>query len=104
MSCFVRLLRFVLALSFFIASAASVGAAAPLTDDMLVPLTTAYALAVAPGEQADIHRQLFATVLERVQRTYAREVDMPALVSTAVNAIESGSHTPAIPPKCSRKR
>jgi carboxyl-terminal processing protease len=89
MTCFDRLLRFVLALSFLVASGASIAAAAPLTEDTLAPLTSAYALAVKPGEQADMHRELFATVLERVQRSYAREVDMPALVSAAIKAIDS---------------
>ena len=55
---------------------------------MLAPLTSAYMRAVKPGEQADLHRDLFAAVLQRVQRSYALEVEMPALISTALKSIE----------------
>jgi carboxyl-terminal processing protease len=44
--------------------------------------------AVQPGEQAELHRDLFATVLRRVQSSYAREVDVPALVDGALKIIE----------------
>jgi carboxyl-terminal processing protease len=56
---------------------------------LLGPLTSAYARAVKPGDQADLHRQLFATVLQRIQRNYVREVDAPDLVAAAMKAIEA---------------
>src|SRR5262245_19987344 len=44
--------------------------------------------AVRPGQQADLHRELYRTVLQRIERTYARDVEMPALVAAAVKTIE----------------
>src|SRR5690349_14373132 len=78
-----------LAAAWIFAAAGTAVAASPVTDEMLAPLTAAYVRAVTPGEQAELHRELFTTVLQRVQRTYAREVDMPALVAVAVETIES---------------
>ena len=66
----------------------SFAASVPLTDEALAPLTAAYVQAVRPGQQADLHRELYQTVLQRVQRTYAREVDMPALVAAALKTLE----------------
>lgn len=51
-------------------------------------LQSAYARSVAPGEQADLHRELLATVLQRVKRTHAAEVDLAALAAAAMKAIE----------------
>jgi carboxyl-terminal processing protease len=65
-----------------------VAASPPVTDEMLEPLTSAYVRAVRPGEQVELHRELFGTVLQRVQRSYAQEVDMPKLVSVALKEIE----------------
>jgi carboxyl-terminal processing protease len=45
--------------------------------------------AVTPGEEAEFHRELFETVLERVHRTYAHEVDVPALIAAALKTIEA---------------
>ena len=61
------------------ASGASLAAtpAAAVPDDLLAPLTAAYVRAVKPGEQVDAYRELFRTVLQRVQRSYAREVELP---------------------------
>jgi carboxyl-terminal processing protease len=71
------------------AAATSLAATSPaLTDEMLEPLTTAYARAVKPGEEVDAYRDLFGTLLRRVQRTYARDVDMPALLDIALKTIE----------------
>jgi carboxyl-terminal processing protease len=83
-----RILLIPLAVSLFATTGASIAAATALTDEMLAPLTSAYVRAVKPGEQADLHRELFATVLQRVQRSYALEVDVAALVGTAVKAID----------------
>ena len=76
------------ATSLFAVGGASFAASEPLTDEVLAPLTSAYMRAVKPGEQAELHRELFQTVLQRVQRTYAREVDMPGLVAAALKTIE----------------
>jgi carboxyl-terminal processing protease len=85
MTCFLRALA---AAWIFAVAGASIAASAPVTDEVLGPLAAAYVRAVKPGEQADLHRDLFTPVLQRVQRTYAREVDVPALVEVAVKAIE----------------
>jgi len=61
-------------------------AAAP--EDPLLPLTSAYVRAVKPGEQVDTYRELFGTVLQRVRRGYAQEVDLPLLIAAALKTIE----------------
>lgn len=63
-------------------------AASEITDERLAPLTNAYMAAVRPGEQADLHRELLGTLLRRVQRSYAYEVDMPRLITVAAGAIQ----------------
>jgi len=77
-----------IAASLFVACGTSFAASAAVTEEMLAPLTSAYMRAVKPGEQAELHRALFQTVLQRVERTYAREVDMPALMAAALKTIE----------------
>ena len=67
---------------------ASYAAAPSVTEEMLAPLTSAYMGAVKPGEEAELHRNLFEEVLQRVERTYAREVDVPELVAAALKAVE----------------
>ena len=70
------------------AAATSLAATSPgLTDEMLEPLTSAYVRAVKPGEQVEAYRELFGTVLRRVQRTYALDVDMPGLVGLALKTV-----------------
>jgi carboxyl-terminal processing protease len=88
MTRFLSALRASVAAWLFVACGASFAASTPVTDEMLAPLTAAYEHAVKPGEQADLHLDLIATVLRRVQRSYPREVDVPALVGIAVKAIE----------------
>ena len=51
-------------------------------------LQSAYARAVLPGAQADGYRELFATVFQRVQRSYATEVDLGALAAEAMKILE----------------
>ena len=75
-------------LAAWLCAAGSASLATELTDELLSPLTSAYVRAVKPGEQAELHRELFATVLQRVHRSYAREVDMQALLAAALKAIE----------------
>ena len=72
----------------FVAAGALAAASPAVTDEILAPLTSAYVRAVKPGEDAELHRDLFPVVLQRVQRSYAREVDVEALVEAALKAIE----------------
>src|SRR6185503_10637828 len=81
-----------------VAGNASFSASQPVTEELLAPFTSAYMRAVKPGDDADLHRDLFETVLQRIQRSYARDVDLPKLVAVAVKAIgplESQSAEPA---------
>jgi carboxyl-terminal processing protease len=83
-----RLLSPLAATWVFVVAGASFAASPAVTDELLAPLTSAYVRAVKPGEQVELHRELFGTVLQRVQRSYAQEVDMPALLAAALKAIE----------------
>jgi carboxyl-terminal processing protease len=60
--------------------------AAP-AGDALALLQAAYAAKVAPGPEADRYRELFATVLQRVQRSYAREIDPAVLADAAAKSL-----------------
>ena len=89
-----------LAAALLVAGATSAGAQAAqaLNDDILASLQTAYARAATPGEQADMHRELLATVLQRVQRSHATEADFAALAAAATQVLDplpSGSGEPA---------
>jgi carboxyl-terminal processing protease len=83
-----RSLRASAAACLLAAGSASLAASPHVTDEMLAPLTSAYVRAVKPGEQADLHRDLFDVVFKRVQRSYARDVDLPALMGAALKVIE----------------
>ncbi len=86
-----RLLPFLRAAAaawFLAAGGASLAGAPPVTDELLAPLASAYLRAVEPGEQAELHRELFGTVLRRVQRSFAREVDVPQLIAAALKTLE----------------
>jgi carboxyl-terminal processing protease len=85
---FLQVLRAAVAACLFAAAGGSVAAPEPVSDEMLAPLTSAYVRAVKPGEQADLHRDLFEPVLRRIHRSYAREVDVPALIKAALEAIK----------------
>lgn len=61
---------------------------AAVSDDPLAPLTATYVRVTKPGEQVDAYRELFGTVLQRVQRIYAQEVELPSMISAALTAIE----------------
>ena len=67
---------------------AALAAAPPGVDEALKPLIEAYVRAVKPGEQVDTYRELFGSVLQRVQRGYAQEVDLSAVVAAAVKVVE----------------
>lgn len=90
----------ILAAAFLLAGATSAGAQAArgLSDDILASVQTAYTRAVTPGEQADLHRDLLASVLQRVQRSHATEADFAALAAAAIkvlDALPAGSGEPA---------
>ena len=78
-----RFLRVCAAASWLVAAGASLAATPVVTDEMLAPLASAYLRAVEPGQDADHYRELFGTVLRRVHRSYALEVDVPALIAEA---------------------
>jgi C-terminal peptidase prc len=87
-----------LAAGCLLTCSASFAAPPAAAEDPVALLQAAYARAVTPGEQADLHRELFATVFERVQRSYPVEVDLRALTAAAVTVIEPlapGSGDPA---------
>jgi carboxyl-terminal processing protease len=70
------------------ASSGSFAAAPIVTEALLAPLESAYLRAVIPSEEAETHRELFATVLERVHRSHAQEVDLAALTNAALKTLE----------------
>src|SRR5688572_2666567 len=71
-----------------VAAGASFAASPPVTGELLAPLTSAYMRAVKPGAAAELYRELFETVLQRVHRTHARDVDVPELIAAALKTIE----------------
>lgn len=84
------------AASLLFAAGAALAAGPP--EDPLAALQAAYGQAVSPGERADLHRDLLATILQRVQRSYATEVDLPAFTAAALKALEpvaAGAGDPA---------
>jgi carboxyl-terminal processing protease len=67
-------------------------------DEAISALQAAYLQSVTPGEQADLHRDLLATVLQRIKRSHATQVDLPALAAIAIRAIDpegAGDRDPA---------
>jgi carboxyl-terminal processing protease len=83
-----RALPLLAATWLFAGGGASLAATPAVSDELLEPLTSAYVRAVKPGEQAELHRELFGTVLRRIHRSYAHEVDVAALIATALKTIE----------------
>src|SRR5215207_9952905 len=77
-----------LAAAWLFASTGAFAASAPVTEEQLAPLTSAYVRAVKPGEPVEMHRELFGTVLRRIQRSYAQEVDMPGFIAAAMKTFE----------------
>jgi carboxyl-terminal processing protease len=91
-------LRAAVAAVLLLAGGAAPASAPIVTDEMLAPLEAAYLRAVKPGEEAELHRGLFSTVLNRVQRSYAREVDASQLITVALKTLaplEPGAGEPA---------
>ena len=86
---FPTLRAFAAACLLFAGSASLAASPSAATDDDAVSfLQDAYVRSVAPGEQADLHRELLATVLQRVKRSHATEVDLAALAAVAMKAME----------------
>jgi carboxyl-terminal processing protease len=84
-------LRAFVAACLLLAGGAACAAAPPAASDeeAIALVQGAYARAVVPGEQADQHRELIAALLQRVKRSHATEVDLPAFAATAVRAMEA---------------
>jgi carboxyl-terminal processing protease len=98
MRCCSKALRAVAASALlFAAGAAALAQPAAGADDALASLQSAYAGAVAPGEQADVYRELIGAVVERVRRSYATEVDLAAFAAAARKALESQPRAGAQP-------
>lgn len=85
-----RLLRTlrVCATTGLLLAAASLYAAPAPEDDPLASLQSTYARSVQPGTEAEQYRELLAAIVQRVQRAYAREVDVPAFVAAASRVLE----------------
>lgn len=77
-----------LAAAVLFGGSAALAQAPSASDAAVAALQDAYVLKAAPGAQADQYRELLATVLQRVQRSYATEVDLPALAAEAKKAVE----------------
>jgi len=88
MRCLTKTCRAVAAACLLLAASAAGAATPAAADDALAALQAAYTRAVAPGEQADSYRDLFATVFQRVQRSHAREVDPSGLAAAALKVLE----------------
>lgn len=64
--------------------AGSSALAASADEETVLLVQAAYARSVAPGEQADGHRELLAAVLQRVKRSHATDVDLAAFAEVAI--------------------
>ena len=71
----------------------------PSDDDALASLQEAYTRSVAPGEQADQHRELLATVLQRIKRSHATEVALAPLAAAAMKTMVALPAAGGDPPK-----
>ena len=84
---FLRFLR-VSAAAWLLAGHAALALGAPAADELLAPFASAYLRVVQPGEDAARHVELFENVFTRVERSFARKVDMGAFVAVAVKTLE----------------
>ena len=84
-------LRTLCAAGLLLAGGASSAALLPglSDDDLIFSLQDAYARSVKPGEQAAQHRELLATVLQRIKRHYATPADLTVLADAALKPIEA---------------
>ena len=73
-----------------LAGAAAFSATPCATSDeaAVSEMQVVYARAVIPGEQADQHRALLATVLLRIKRSHATDVDLGALCAAAARVLD----------------
>ncbi|MBI5275781.1 MAG: S41 family peptidase [Burkholderiales bacterium] len=86
------------ALSAAFLAASPLGAATATADEAIASLQSAYSHSVTPGEPADQHVQLLATVLRRVERSYANEVDFGAVTQASLAVLQgvaAGTGDPA---------
>lgn len=88
MKLLLRTLRAPIAACLLLASGVLLAASPEPGDERVAALQSAYTRAVTPGEQADLYRPLFASVLQRVQRSYATEVDLSALAVAILGVLE----------------
>jgi C-terminal processing protease CtpA/Prc len=65
-----------------------IAAAHAVSEELLAPLASRYMQAVRPGEEAELHLELYRSVLESVQFKYVREVDVSEFVAAAIAEIE----------------
>src|SRR5262245_16183334 len=70
------------------AGGAPISAAQTGREDLLPPLASIYMHAVRPGEEAELHLELYRAVLEHVQSRYVRKVDVTEFVTVAIAKIE----------------
>lgn len=84
-----RTLRASAAACLLLAASATVLASAPTLEDTIASLQAAYARTVVPGEQSDLHHDLMASVLTRVQRSYATDVDLAGLQAAALKVLDA---------------
>ena len=83
-----RTLRPLAAACLLAVAGASLASAPASSDEAVAALQAAYDGVVAPGEAAGMYRDLFGTVLQRVQRSYASEVDWAALAAAGLKAMQ----------------
>lgn len=80
--------------------------AVPVADpdaEAITALQDAYTRVVPAGEAADFHRDLLATVLQRIKRHHATEVDMPALAAATAGALAPGAQPAGTPAEVFKK-
>jgi carboxyl-terminal processing protease len=80
-----------LALTVLLCAAGAAGAAPAPTDDedALSAAQAAFTRAVQPGEQADLYRELLPAVLQRIRRSHATPIDLPALAAAVSARLEA---------------
>ncbi|MEO5671449.1 MAG: S41 family peptidase [Ramlibacter sp.] len=92
-------LRAIAAAWLLVAGSAALAAAPPANDDEAISqLQAAYTRAVVAGDQAQLHHDLIPTVLQRVKRSHATDVDLPLLAAAAIKVLEplpAGAGEPA---------
>jgi carboxyl-terminal processing protease len=70
--------------------ASSPSPAEPTADELTISsLQDTYSRSVVAGDQADTHRVLLATVLQRIKRSHATQVDLQSLAAVAAKAMDA---------------